>query len=156
VPLIVKIPGIAGGNVVKGQVSTMDIGPALLKLAGITPSAAYTAQTAGRPNLLDYITDPAKPGYDVYSETDYRDFTHIRTIRSADGWKYIRTLQTGKEELYDLNTDPGEQHDLSKTNVAKTTELRAKLDAHIANDLKADPNAKPTVGCLPVYDGECI
>ncbi len=156
VPLIFKIPGVAGGNVVKGQVSTMDMGPALLKLVGITPSAAYEKQTLGRPNLVDYIKNPTMPGYDVYAETDYRDFTHIRSIRTADGWKYIRTLQDGKEELYDLNTDPKELVNLAELNPAKKAELRAKLDAHITNDLKADPNAKPAVGCLPVYDGECI
>lgn len=155
VPLIFKIPGVTGGEVVKGQVSMMDIGPSLLKLIGITPSPAYAAQTAGRMNLLDYISNPQKPGYDVFTETDYRDFTHIRSIRTADGWKYIRTLQTGKEELYNLNTDPKELTDLANTDTSKKAELRAKLDAHIANDLKADPNAKPAVGCLPVYDGEC-
>lgn len=155
VPLIMKIPGVKGGEVVGNQVSMMDIGPALLKLAGVTPSAAFAKQTAGRPNLLDYINDPKKPGYDVFTETDYRDFTHIRSIRTADGWKYIRTLQTGKEELYDLNNDPKELIDLSSTNTAKKDELRAKLDAHIVNDLKADPNAKPAIGCLPVYNGEC-
>jgi arylsulfatase A-like enzyme len=133
----------------------IDVGPSLLKLIGITPSPEYTKQTEGRVNLLDYINDPEKPGYDVFTETDYRDFTHIRSVRSADGWKYIRTLQTGKEELYDLNADPKELNNLADTNIAKKTEMRAKLDAHITNDLKADPNAKPAVGCLPVYDGEC-
>lgn len=155
VPLIFKIPGVAGGAVVKNQVSMMDVGPALLNIAGVTPSAAYAKQTAGRPNLLDYITNPAKPGYDVYTETDYRAFTFKRSIRSADGWKYVRTLQTGEEELYNLNTDPKELTNLASTNAAKKTELRTKLDAHIVNDLKADPNAKPATGCLPVYDSEC-
>lgn len=155
VPLIFKIPGVAGGKVVKNQVSMIDVGPSLLKLIGITPTPAYAKQTEGRVNLLDYINDPEKSGYDVFTETDYRDFTHIRSIRSADGWKYIRTLQTGKEELYDLKADPKELNNLADSNTAKKTELRAKLDAHITNDLKADPNAKPAVGCLPVYDGEC-
>jgi arylsulfatase A-like enzyme len=135
----------------------MDLGSTLLSMVGAKKSTAYASQTAGRPSLLDYLKNPIKAGYTVYSETDYRDFTHKRSIRTADGWKYILTLESNTEELYNLTTDPEEKKNLAKDASAegKLKELHEALLEHITNDLHADASAPATQGCLPVYQGEC-
>lgn len=155
VPLMFVVPGMKGGVVIPQQVSTMDIAATLFKLTGITPSEQWQKQLKSGVDITAYFTDSQKPGNDVFSETDYRDFTHKRSVRTADGWKLIVTLQTGKEELYDLNTDPKELKNLVNENKEKAAELREKLRTHIKDDLGKDPDAKPAVGCLPVYKGEC-
>ncbi len=157
VPLIIDIPGSKGGEVIPAQVTTMDVSSTVLNIVGVTPSSAFTAQTAKSLNLVPYMKDPTTPGTAVYTETDYRDFTHKRSIRTPDGWKYIVTLESGKEELYNLSTDPGEKTNLINVaaDSAEAQTLRTALDNHITNDLKGDPSARPSVGCLPVYQGEC-
>ncbi|MDE2079075.1 MAG: sulfatase [Patescibacteria group bacterium] len=157
VPLIVSIPNAPGGVQISGQVTTMDIGKAILNLVGATPNAAFASQTAGRPNLVTYLEDPSKPGYTVYVETDYRDYTHERSIRTPDGWTYILTLESGKEELYNLNTDPTEHTNLIGNPVDQTEaeKLRTALRAHLTDDLHTDLSKPMSTGCLPVYDGEC-
>lgn len=154
VPLIVVVPGKAGVSI-PAHISTMDVGPALLKLLGVTPPSAYTAQTAGRPDLTQYFANPQKPGYAVFSETDYRDFTHKRSVTAPDGWKYILTLESGKEELYNTATDARETKNLITEESQKAEELRTVLRTHLVDELGTDPTAPLQKGCLPVYKGEC-
>jgi arylsulfatase A-like enzyme len=156
VPIIFKLPGLVGGQKVNAQVSTIDIAPTLLKILDIAPSEAMAKQFLGRKNLMSYFFNPDTSGYDVFSETDYRNFTHKRSVRTADGWKFIHSLKNGEvDELYHLASDPKELINLTKDNPTKTTELKVKLEAHIKNDLHANPNIILPVGCLPVYKGEC-
>lgn len=155
VPLIFVVPGADGGKVVKSQVTTLDVAPTLLSILGITPDNAFAEQIKDRRNLIAYFNNPGASGYDVFSETDYRDYTHKRSLRTADGWKYILTLENGKEELYNVNIDRGEKDNLILSRLDKAEALRTELRTHLQNDLKADISTKASTGCLPVYQGEC-
>ncbi len=153
VPVIVSIPGTRGGVKISAQVSMMDVAPTLVQMLGMA-SGTFAGQLEGK-SLLPYITGAATAGRDVFIETDYRDFTHKRGVRTADGWKYIITLENGKEELYNLNTDPREKENLITKEVAKATTLKDKLREHVENDLHSTLSAPVTTGCLPVYPTEC-
>ncbi len=155
VPLIVVVPGTVGGKTIPAQVSTIDLAPTLFDIVGLE-DAAMKEQLASRRSLVPYLMNPALKGYDVYSETDYRDFTHKRSLRTADGWKFIMTLETDAEELYNLRADPGEKNNLVKENPVKASVLREMLRNHMRNELGDDPDAPVSEGCLPVYTGECI
>lgn len=155
VPLLFVIPGTDGGAVIDSQVSTIDVMPTLLSLLDIRPTEEVRRQLAGRTNLLGYLENGERRGYDVFSETDYRDFTHKRSIRSEDGWKYILTLENGTQELYDLSTDPGEQHNLFSAEPYRARLLKDRLLAHLTETLGYDPSVPVSTGCLPVYPGEC-
>ncbi len=48
----------------------------------------------------------------AFSETDYRLYTHKRSIRTNEGWKFIYTMETAERELYNLKEDPGELNNL--------------------------------------------
>ena len=50
------------------------------------------------------------------------------SIRDGD-WKLIEFYHWNEVELYNLQDDLGENHDLSKENPAKSNELRMKLRA---------------------------
>ncbi len=155
VPLIFVVPGMQGGQIIKSQVSTMDVMPTILYLLGITPRGELSNQLSGRANLASYFTATSTKGYDVFSETNYRGYTYKRSVRTADGWKYILTLETGKEELYNLTVDKGEHTNLVLTDADKAEQLRVELRNHLEQDLHYDMSKTPAVTCLPVYDGEC-
>jgi hypothetical protein len=67
-------------------------------------------------------------------------------MRSGD-WKLIHRWEDGRDELYNLADDVGEQNDLAAKNPEKAGELRSRLDRWLA-DVGAkipgpDPRWKP-------------
>jgi hypothetical protein len=74
----------------------------------------------------------------AFSETDYRLFTHKRSIRTPDGWKLIYTLEDGKKELYSLTRDPGELRNVVGSQKQKAYELEQELFKWLAS-MKIDP-----------------
>jgi len=104
---------------------------------------------------MAYMDGQKHVGRDVFVETDYRDFIHERAVRTADGWDYILNLVSGGEELYNLKKDPGEKDNLINTETSKAEFLRQELRTHLLSDLHENLGSPPSVGCLPVYNGEC-
>ena len=100
--------------------------PTILELVGVEPGDALKKQLKGR-SLVPLLQGKTSEGEDVYMETDYRLFTHKRGLRTTDGWKLIRTLETGKTELYDIKKDPNELEDLASRLPAKVEQMRLLL-----------------------------
>jgi len=157
VPLVIWAPGFKGTKVVTGQVSTLDITPTIFQLVSIAPNEAVKNQIRGI-SLL-----PAMKGEgasrDVYSETDYRLYTHKRAIISADGWKLILTLaesgnKSGVKELYNLTTDPRETNNLADSEQRVAYELEQKLVRHL-KDMGTRADGPWEIGCSPVYGDQC-
>ena len=82
------------------QVSGVDVVPTLLDLAGLAPlecdGASLLARAAGE-----------RAGEPVFSFTTDRGTLSQAAIRQPP-WKLIRHLETGVEEAYRLDGDPGE------------------------------------------------
>jgi len=157
VPLIIRAPGFNGVREVSSQVSTLDIMPTVLQMVGIQPNEAVKAQMKGI-NLI-----PAMKGKDVsrdvYSETDYRLYTHKRSIITTDGWKFILTLaespnKRNVKELYNLNADPHETNNLIDSEPRIVYELEQKLLKHL-KDIGTDIEGPWEVGCSAVYNEQC-
>jgi arylsulfatase A-like enzyme len=130
--------------VVTSLVSTLDLVPTLLPLLNIRDEAERVMRGV---NVL--VKNPA---HDVYSETDYRLFTHKRSITTTDGWKFILTRETGEKELYNLNADFGEQKNVVRDEPQRAYELEQKLLVH----LKEVGDTGPwRLGCLAVYADQC-
>lgn len=151
VPLVLAIPGQKGGKVVSAQVGTQSILPTTLEITGIGLSEALKKQVPV-PSLVPLIKGDGK-GYDVFSETDYRNFSHKRAVRTKEGWKYIVTLENGKEELFQVSKDPTESRNLASVNKAKLAQLKKQLNKHMEG-LPAPVGGLAT-GCLPAYQGQC-
>jgi arylsulfatase A-like enzyme len=149
VPLIIKLPGQKGGVAIRENVSSIDVMPTILDLAGILPPAR---QLRGR-SLIPLIRGEEE-ARDVFAETDYREFTFKRCVVTPDGWKLILTLETGARELYDLQSDPGEQDDRASRDPALVRDLEKKVYGHwksLGHDLtKRDWK----VGLNPVYPSQ--
>ncbi len=153
VPLVFKVPGMKGGMKITDQVTSLDVAPTLFDILGIKPDQAYQSQMRGA-SLLPFMQGKETSPQDIFMETDYRDFTHKRGIRTADGWKYILTMQTNKAELYNIKADPGELRNVANDYPEIASALDKRLRDHILS-MGDNPDKKWTIGCLPVYPEEC-
>ncbi len=111
-PLIVWAPGrFDGGRQVNALCSLMDIGPAILELAGITPPASMEAES-----LLPALQGEAWTGRDAVFAEHSRDgilqTTDMMTMIRTQEWKLVHFLDEPFGQLFDLVNDPDEIHNL--------------------------------------------
>lgn len=152
VPLIIKLPGQKSGKVIKDQVSSLDIMPTLLDLLEVKMPEKAKNQLRGT-SLIPALKGK-QVAKDVYSETDYRQYTYKRSVITKEGWKFIYTLEDKGRELYNLKKDPKEQKNLVELEPKLAYELEQKLFAHFKS-IGHDLNAKQWIpGLNPVYDSQ--
>jgi arylsulfatase A-like enzyme len=125
VPLIIRDPKypFSIGRRVPGVVSLVDVVPTILSLTGITyPESAYSGKS-----MLLYFTRRIGPPRDTaIIEKPGCGFDATAAIRKGP-WKMIIRITRPKIELYDLQTDPGEKHDLSASKAANVRRAYADL-----------------------------
>ncbi len=111
-PMIVWSPGrYEGGRTIDALCQHMDIGPAILELAGVTPPPTIEAQS-----LLPALRGDQWPGRKyVYAEHGrdgiLQETAFMTMIRSHD-WKAVHFLDEPFGQLFDLQNDPGEVRNL--------------------------------------------
>ena len=113
---------LRGGQTVKTPLSTAALGATLLDLVGLEPLPTRTRrarlesflQRLNGSGEQPVVARTAGPG----PTTSYRD----------GNWKLIHYAQSGRYELFDLGTDPGERSDL----VAREPERVERLQAALA------------------------
>ena len=125
-PLVIVAPG-EQPTTIDAPVSLAEIAPTILRAAGIEPPP----DMRGR-NLITVGVKPNTTGGrdpDLYSETEYPRVAGWSPLQSlTDGrWK---TIRAGSEsEVYDLEHDPGETHDVAAAQNAVSTAMAARADA---------------------------
>jgi N-acetylglucosamine-6-sulfatase len=115
IPLLVRYPSrVKAGAVASQMVLTIDLAPTLLELAGLTPLSGMQGRslapifsgTAGawrESFLVEYYSDT------VFPRILKMGYSAVRTTTA----KYIEYRDlAGMNELYDLGTDPYEEHNL--------------------------------------------
>ncbi|MEU0572795.1 sulfatase-like hydrolase/transferase [Nonomuraea sp. NPDC005983] len=144
VPAIVSQPGrIPGGRVCDALLSAYDLRPTLLDHLGLPdgradlPGRSFAGVLAG--------AEPA-PGSSVVVFDEYGPVRMIRT-RS---WKYVHRHPFGPHELYDLESDPGEERNRAEdpATAAIRHDLAGRLDSWFARyaDPESDGRALPVSG----------
>lgn len=111
-PMVARLPGlIPPGSQIYGQVVNADIGPTILELAGIaTPS-----DMQGK-SFVNTLRDPKKPHrktvyYHYYENGEHAVSPHFG-VRD-ERYKLIRFYKRVEQwELYDLEADPNEMHNV--------------------------------------------
>ncbi|MCJ7514893.1 MAG: sulfatase-like hydrolase/transferase [Dehalococcoidia bacterium] len=129
VPLIMTGPNVEAGQLVKDQVSLIDLPPTLADLVGLGEVDTFHGES-----LLPLIKGERKAVRGVISASPFPGKQPRFLVYRTPGWKYIRTESADiegtvlKEELYDLSNDPGETRNLHDTDMeaAKRFELDAK------------------------------
>jgi len=152
VPLVIKLPGKNLKGTITDQVSSIDVMPTILDLLDVSVPDNARKQLRGT-SLVPAMRGEAV-NRDVFSETDYRLYTFKRSIRTADGWKFVYTMESKTKELYNLKTDPQETKNLIKDESRLAYELEQKLFAHfksIGHDLTKETWK---TGLSPVYPSQ--
>jgi arylsulfatase A-like enzyme/Flp pilus assembly protein TadD len=133
IPLIVKLP--AGSAMKPGRVAapveSLAVAPTIFKAAGVRDSIQKQFQS----EALLSVTDPAPA---AYSETFYPF--------SSFGWSPLHGLETARHhyidapqpELYDVSSDPEEQHNLAAQQSATVAVMKDQLQQR----LKVNPFAR--------------
>jgi arylsulfatase A-like enzyme/Flp pilus assembly protein TadD len=127
VPFILKLPGNSpDARTIARPVGTVDVAPTIAQLCGI-PSAE-TGSFQGRSLLPLLSSGPSGEDAAVYAESYYP--------RDSFGWHELRGLLNSRfayidaprPELYDLQHDPEERHNLAAANSSLAASLRERLE----------------------------
>jgi arylsulfatase A-like enzyme len=120
VPLIIRSPGQA--PVARPQpVGLIDLGPTILRFAGIDPPAEYEGvdllspmTTSDRPIFSETPRNIPEPGFYVWAMMD-------------GSWKLMYDVVGHTFELYDLQADPGERRNLIDADPDKARQMMARF-----------------------------
>jgi arylsulfatase A-like enzyme/Tfp pilus assembly protein PilF len=149
VPLVISKPGVAAATV--GQpVSLVDIAPTILAAAGVrAPSTMTGRDLVGlKPDTTSEVRARSdvrsvrlQADQDIYAETEYPRVAGWSPLQAlTDGrWKAIRA--GAATELYDVQQDPLEQHDVAATQTSTTTAFAARIDSIRATAKPSTPTA---------------
>jgi arylsulfatase A-like enzyme len=120
VPLMLRLPGgVHGSRRIRSVVSSLDVAPTILELAGATPLQSPVGES-----LLPLLEaeDEGRVAYTVRTKSGARKFS-IRTHR----YHYVWDAEADEHQLFDLETDPEEKRDLVGSGLAQESELRERL-----------------------------
>jgi len=138
VPYIFRWPGrIKPGTVCHEPVTTVDLYPTLVEIAGGTPEPRYPLDGVSlMPCLRDHRAKLNRdalywyyPNFSGGPNKEGKWASIPRAAIRARRYKLIEYLIEDRPELYDLESDIGERHNLAEKMPAKVEELRARLKA---------------------------
>jgi arylsulfatase A-like enzyme len=96
--------------------SHIDLAPTITELAGIPPAPDWQGRS---------LFDPMRSSRAYF----YVAEDHFTLGLREGNWKYIFALREGAEELYDIDKDPDEQHNLAADEPQRTGRMRQRLAA---------------------------
>ncbi len=147
-PLIVRWPGVVSpGRVIHDPVSSPDLFPTLLDVAGVPMPQDQPCDGVSLVPLLEgKATLPVRTLYWHYPHYGNQGGAPSTAVRQGD-WKLIHWFEGDQYELYNLSNDIGEKHDLAADQPEKVTELKAEMarlhDATGSLDPTPNPNYDP-------------
>ncbi|MBO9619659.1 MAG: sulfatase [Niabella sp.] len=138
-PMIVKYtPLVKPATVAEQYVIIEDFFPTILELAGV--KNYKTVQQLDGKSFVPILKNPAWKDDtralvwhypNKWIGKDGPGINYFSAIRKGN-WKLVYSLRNSKSELYNLDEDIGEHHDLSKENPAKTNELKSLLGERLS------------------------
>jgi arylsulfatase A-like enzyme len=139
VPLLIRLPDASmGGMDVASVVSTLDVLPTVCAQLGLELPAAAEGMdlsalwAGGELPERAHVSEATQPVGEIEREVQWLNQAKAKAVRKGR-WKYIYTpYLAGREELYDIETDPGERANLllspTSMHLEKASELRGELE----------------------------
>lgn len=126
-PYYIVWPGVAKpGSTCDVPVIGTDFYPTLLDMAGLPQRPTQHVDGVSLVPLLKGGTIAERPLYWHYPHYGNQGGEPSAIIRDGD-WKLIHYYEDGRDELYNLSQDPGEQSDLATAHPGRVTDLRGRL-----------------------------
>lgn len=138
-----------GGAIAQAPATVMDIAPTLLELAGVSYPETYQARPVTALRGTSLLPLLAKPSAQLHShDTQFRLGEELFGRKSMrDGkWKAYQEPEpfgTGEWQLYNLENDPGEAHDLAASNPDVVARLAAAWQDY-ADEVGVIPPDEPS------------
>ena len=150
VPLLVRWPGVvSAGSTTDLPVTTLDIAATLLDAAGCQLPADHVLDGASlRPVLDGGGTLPVRDLVWHYPHYANQGSRPAAALVAGDGprpgtEKLVEHFEDGRLELFDLQSDPGERHDLAAARPERAKELHRRLVAWRTQVAAAMPSPNP-------------
>ncbi|GAB4123980.1 MAG: hypothetical protein Kow001_21150 [Acidobacteriota bacterium] len=120
VPLIFRLPGGShGGQRVARQVRLIDVFPTVLQILGLPPSPVVQGE-----GLAASWLGRGSADLDLYCETLMPQLSYGWSALSGLRSRQRKFIDAPRPELYDLEADPGELHNLAEASQADLNRLR--------------------------------
>jgi arylsulfatase A-like enzyme len=126
VPLVIRLPRSEFRGRVDTRISTQSVAASVLDLCDI-PCDPESIEAQSLCPLWRSRTEDYDPGQIVSSGVMYYE---DKEAVYFDNWKYIRSRATGREELYDLETDAHERFSVLNQETETATRARQLLEEH--------------------------
>lgn len=150
-PLFVRYPRVVrAGSQCGVPVSGIDFYPTLMELTGLSVPAEQSVDGRSMVSLLSGGDDRGLGTRDLfwhYPHYGNQGGEPSSIIRSGP-WKFIHYYEDGRDELYNLEMDPGEQRDVIEANCATAAVLGRRLERWLADTGARFPEPDP------LYDPE--
>jgi arylsulfatase A-like enzyme len=146
VPYILRLPASLREQYsmthANAPVLTADLCPTLLQLAGVESESGIDGQSLLRPMGRDYI----------FGETPES------AMILGKGYKYIYYITGGTEQLFNIDEDTDDQHNLAgqAAHAARQSELKNKLIAYLSNNQSPMVSDGALVESPVKYDAEAL
>jgi choline-sulfatase len=140
VPLIIRGPGVRAGTRLEGVARTVDLFPTIVELARLGGGAPVTSGRSLAPALGGFDSAASADSLTAGGHrTDEPSFSESLMPLLQYGWSDLRAVRDGrwkyilapKPELYDLDRDPGELHNLVDAEPARARALRGGIEARL-------------------------
>lgn len=131
-PFHMKVPGVTEpGSKCDVPVSGIDYYATFLELAGLAIPDRQTIDGLSLTTLLRGDIDEAISSRDLFWHYPHygNQGGEPSSIIRSHNWKLIHYFEDGRDELYDLDSDPEELEDVGSSNSELADELRKRLDA---------------------------
>lgn len=126
-PLIIRWPGVTpAGSVSRTQTISMDFYPTILQMLGMSPRPKQHVDGQSIVVALKGGLLPERPLFWHYPHYSNQGGSPHGAVRLGD-YKLIEWYEDMKVELFDLQADLGERHDLARKLPDKANELRVLL-----------------------------
>jgi arylsulfatase A-like enzyme len=143
VPFYIKAPGVTRpGSTCDTPVIHTDFYPTLLQLAGLPLRPQQHVDGVSLMPLLEGGTIAARPLFWHYPHYGNQGGEPSSIIHAGD-WKLIHYWEDGRNELFHLPDDIGEQHDLAAREPERTAQMWAQLHAWLQETGAKIPQPNP-------------